>query len=146
MKTRRFDTIRKIVFGVSATVMLLSLTSCAKNITFLNSSVVPAARGTVKVKKDTNKNYHIQIDLFNLAEVSRLESARKTYIVWVDSDGQPAKNLGQLRSSTGFLSKKLKASLEAISSTKPEKIFITAEDDSNVQYPSSQVVLSTNKF
>jgi hypothetical protein len=146
MKTSTFNTIRKIVFGISAAVMLLSLTSCAKNINFLNSSVVPAARGSVKVKKDNNNNYLVQVEIFNLAEVGRLEPARKTYIVWVDSDGQPAKNVGQMKSSTGFLSKKLRASLETISSAKPEKVFITAENDSNVQYPSSQVVLSTNNF
>lgn len=146
MKALRFNTVKKIFLSLTAAVILLSLTSCAKNITFLNSSVVPAARGTVKVKKDTNNNYGIKIELSDLAEASRLQPARKTYVVWMDSDRETAKNIGQLKSGTGFLSKKLKASLETISSAKPTKVFITAEDDPSVQYPSSQVVLSTNNF
>jgi hypothetical protein len=40
----------------------------------------------------------------------------------------------------------LKASFETVSSTKPTKIFLTAEDDASIQYPGSQVVISTNNF
>ena len=52
-----------------------------------------------------------------------------------------AKNIGLLNSSN-----KLKASFETVSSSKPIKIFITAEDDENVQYPGEQIVLSTGAF
>jgi hypothetical protein len=44
------------------------------------------------------------------------------------------------------MSKQLKGSFKTVSSDKPVKIFITAEDDAAVQYPGTQVVLSTDKF
>jgi hypothetical protein len=44
------------------------------------------------------------------------------------------------------MSNKLKASFETVSPVKPTKIFITAEDDPGVQYPGTQVVLTTQAF
>ena len=127
-------------------IILLSFNSCAKNVSFLSSSVVPAARGTVKVKTDNNKNYAIDVSLTDLAEVTRLEPSKLTYIVWMDTDQGLTKNIGQLNSSKGFMSKQLKGTFKTVSSFKPIKIFITAEDDPNIQYPGTQVVLSTDKF
>lgn len=57
-----------------------------------------------------------------------------------------AKNIGQITSSSSFLSSKLKASFETVSASKPERIFFTAEDDGNIQYPSGANVLSTANF
>jgi hypothetical protein len=62
------------------------------------------------------------------------------------TDRDLTKNIGQLNSSKGFMSKQLKGSFKTVSSDKPVKIFITAEDDAAVQYPGTQVVLSTDKF
>lgn len=64
----------------------------------------------------------------------------------METDGGNAKNLGQLKSSTGFLSKRHKASLETVTPFKPLKIFIPTEDGINVQYPGEQEVLTTEKF
>jgi hypothetical protein len=126
--------------------IVFSFNSCATSVSFLNSSVVPAARGSVKVKRDSNKNYVIQISLTDLAEVSRLQPSRLTYIVWMVTDRDLTKNIGQLNSSKGFMSKQLKGSFKTVSSDKPVKIFITAEDDASIQYPGTQVVLSTERF
>lgn len=126
--------------------MIISFGSCAKKIAFQTSSVVPAARGEVTVKKDNNKNYLIQINIANLAEVNRLESSKNVYVVWMESDESNVKNIGKIKSDSKFLSSKLKASFETVTVFKPSKIFITAEDDAEVQNPSNQVVLSTNKF
>jgi hypothetical protein len=101
----------------------------------------------VQVKKDKNNNYSIQIHMFNLAEVKRLDPPKQTYVVWMETDDQNIiKNIGQINSSTGTLTKKLKASFQTVSSFKPHKIFITAEEEGSVQQPGIMVVLSTDHF
>lgn len=146
-KTCSDNTILKnLFFVVIAAMMIFSTTSCARKISFTSSSVVPAARGDVKIKKDDNKNYSIQIHVTNLAEVERLQPARHAYVVWMDTDQQTTKNIGQIKSSSGMLSGKLKASFETVSSFKPVRIFITAEDDADISYPGSQLVLTTERF
>ena len=144
--TQLISTTKNIVLSILVTTVLFSLTSCAKKVSFLTSSVVPAARGYVQVKSDNNKNYAIAIHLTDLAEVKRLQPAKQMYIVWMETSEEATKNIGQIKSSTGFMSKQLKASFETVSSLKPVKIFITAEDDASIQYPGTQVVLSTDKF
>ena len=147
MKTTKLINLKKnILPGIFAMILIFSLFSCATSVNFLNSAVVPAARGSVKIKTDNNKNYSIQITLSDLAEASRLQPPKLTYIVWMITDRDLTKNIGQLNSSKGFMSKQLKGSFKTVSSDKPIKIFITAEDDAAVQYPGSQVVLSTDKF
>lgn len=147
MKTGRSNTtVRSILSGILVAIIILSLESCARKIAFLTSSVVPAAEGSVKVRKDNNNNYAIRIELINLAEPGRLQPAKQTYVVWMETDRDLMKNIGQINTSTGLFSKTLKASFGTVSSVKPTKIYITAEDDAGIQYPGSQVVLSTDSF
>jgi hypothetical protein len=147
MKTARLNSLKKnILTGIFALILIFSFFSCATNVAFLNSSVVPAARGSVKVKTDNNKNYVIQISLTDLAESSRLQPPKLTYIVWMMTDRDLIKNVGQLNSTRAFMSKQLKGSFKTVSSDKPVRIFITAEDDAAVQLPGNQVILSTDKF
>jgi hypothetical protein len=127
-------------------VLLSTLNSCAKKVSFQTSTVVPAAEGSVKLTKDNNKNYGIRIYLANLAEPNRLQPSKSSYVVWMETDENSTKNMGQINTSTGFMSNKLKASFETVSPVKPTKIFITAEDDPGVQYPGTQVVLTTESF
>jgi hypothetical protein len=126
--------------------IIFTVISCARKVTFLTSPIVPAARGYVKVKKDSNKNYLIKVELTDLAEVSRLQPSRNTYVVWMETDDQITRNIGQIKSSSSLFSSKLKASFETVSSSKPTKIFISAEDEADSKYPGMQVVLSTDKF
>lgn len=123
-----------------------SFLSCTKKVAFLTSSVAPAARGTIQVKRDKNMNYVIHVDITELAEVTRLSPPRQCYVVWMESDQNAARNIGKITSSFGMLSKQLKASFETASATKPTRIFITAEDDPSIQYPNAQIVLSTDTF
>lgn len=138
--------IKKLFLGALAVIMLLTFTSCGKNIAFQNSSIVPAAEGKVSVKKDSNKNYSIGIKISNLAEVSRLQPSKNVYVVWMETEESLVKNIGQIKSDTGFMSSKLKASFETVTSFEPSKIFITAEDNADVQYPGMQLILTTNRF
>jgi hypothetical protein len=118
----------------------------AKKVGFLSSSIVPAARGYVKVKRDIHENYIIQVKISNLAEVNRLQPSKQAYVVWMITDHEITVNIGQIINSTTFLSTKLKASFKKVSSSKPIKIFITAEDEAGVQSPNEQVILTTDRF
>jgi len=147
MKRTQFKTLAKsILLGTLTAMLLFSFSSCATKARFAISSVVPAAQGYVKVKKDKNNNYAIKIEIINLAESSRLQPPRKTYVVWLVSNKDETRNIGQVNTSSGTFSRKLKASFSTVSSFNPVKIFITAEDDPAILYPSTQVVLSTNRF
>jgi len=147
MKTLIFNFFsRNILLGATIALLLLSLTSCAKKITFQTSSVVPAARGNVTVDKDNNNNYAIKIRIDNLAEVKRLEPSRIAYVVWMETEELMVKNMGQIISDSRSISSKLKAAFETVTAFKPTKIFITAEDDAEIQYPRTQFVLETNRF
>lgn len=136
----------QISLFISIVMLVFLLNSCVMKKEFLLSSVVPAARGYVKIDKDRNKNYIIKVVINNLAEAERLASEDSKYVVWMDTKDNETKNLGQIKSSRGFLSKALKASLEATTPFKPSRVFITAEDFADIKYPVAQVVLSTEKF
>ncbi|WP_426094495.1 hypothetical protein [Flavobacterium sp. DSR2-3-3] len=138
--------IKKIFISALALIVFLSFASCSKNIAFQNSAIVPAAQGKVSVKKDSNKNNAIKIEITNLAEVTRLQPSKNVYVVWMETEDSVVKNIGQIKSDTGFMSSKLKANFETVTSFAPVKIFITAEDNADVQYPGMQLVLTTNKF
>lgn len=100
----------------------------------------------MKITKDDNKNYSIQIELVNLAEVSRIAPSKSTYVVWMETDDSSVKNIGQIKSNSKFLSSKLKASFKTVTPFKPSKIFITAEDNADVQYPGMQLIMETSNF
>ena len=123
-----------------------SMASCAKKIVFQTSSVVPAATGKVKIKKDDNKNYSIDIKLENLAAANRLSPPQNVYVVWVATKESGVKNIGQIAPSSSFLSGKVKASLRAVTPFKPTRIFITAEDNKDILYPGSHEILTTRTF
>ena len=147
MKTTRQQSIfKKIIVSIVVIGLSIPFQSCSKKIEFEKSPVVPAARGVVKISKNSNKNYIIKIKFDNLAEVDRLNPPKKTYVVWMVTDQKSTKNIGQIKSSSSMMSSKLKADFETATPFKPVKIFITAEDDGNVEYPGTFTILSTNNF
>jgi hypothetical protein len=122
-------------------------TSCStQKVSFVTSTVMPTADGTVKVKRDGNNNYNININIKHLAQPNRLVPAKTVYVVWAETKENGTKNLGRLNSSSGLFSSTLKSSLTTVSPVRPTMIFITAENDATIQYPGSQVVLTTNNF
>lgn len=147
MKTNLIiSTLKKVLIGLLFLGLLIPFQSCSKKIKFETSSVVPAARGDVKVSKNSNKNYVIKINFKNLAEVDRLNPPKKTYVIWMITDQKNTVNIGQIKSSSSMMSFKLKADFETATPFKPVKIFITAEDDGNVKYPGMFTVLTTTNF
>ncbi len=147
MKTKKLMNLTKNIFlGILIAGMMIPITSYAQKIKFMTSSVVPAAEGYAKVKQDNNKNYVIKVEIKDLADVDRLQTSSVSYVVWMETDQGNTENLGQLNSSSGFLSKQMKASLETVSSYKPSKIYVTAEENTNAQYPGDELILSTDRF
>ena len=130
-----------LLFSVYLFVIIIGISACAKKTMFMISPVQPAARGFVEVKKDKNNNYQIKIELSSLSESIRLSPPKSYYVVWMVSRSNINKNIGQIKPSSN-----LKASFETVSTSKPAKIFITAEDDPTLQYPGKLVVLTTDKI
>jgi hypothetical protein len=118
------------------------LSSCATKMTFMNSPVVPGAKGDVEIKSDKNKNYHIDLDVVNLASPDQLTPPKQEYVVWAVL-GSETKKIGRLVSSRSTLSKTMKGSLETVTTIQPSKIFITAEDNEDVTTPGPIVILET---
>jgi hypothetical protein len=142
MKTTKMNaTAKRIFLVILITMMILPFTASAKKIPFLTSTVTPAARGYVKIKKDKNKNYVIKVEISDLAGIERIQPAKQTYVVWMITDRDITKNIGRVSVSSN-----LSGYLETVSSFQPTKIFITAEVDESVQVPGEQVVLTTDRF
>lgn len=134
----------KNIFAITTALFLTFLfSSCGRKLTFETSPVVPAAHGKVKIKKDNNNNYIITVNVVNLADSKNLTPPKNVYVVWMESTSNRAKNIGQINTSSGLLSSTLKGELKATATTKPNRIFITAEDDGNIQFPGTQMVLRT---
>ncbi len=134
---------KKILSTATLFVFVALISSCATKMQFATSPVVPAASGTVKIKNDKNDNYSVSVNILNLADPKNLTPARNTYVVWMEGADKTISNLGQINTSSSLLSKAMKGELNAIATTKPNRIFITAEDDGSVQYPGTQMVLQT---
>ena len=121
----------------------LALSACSNKMTFQDSSVVPAASGDVKVKKDKNKNYAITVSVMNLAEPQKLSPSREVYVVWMQSDRDLVKKLGQISVKSGMFNKSLSGELKATETTQPDRVFITAENDAQTMNPSTEIILTT---
>ena len=78
MKTIKINN-RPAVFFSACILLLIAfmLPSCARKMSFQTSTVVPAAEGSVKVKKNRNKNYDINLSLIRLAAPSRLDPPKR---------------------------------------------------------------------
>jgi hypothetical protein len=146
MKTKILGLPGNLLLLLFILMLLLSFGSCSSKVAFQQSSVVPAAEGTVSVKDDKNNNYTIKISVDNLAAPERLQPPRELYIVWIETGNNTAANAGQIITSSGAFSAKLSASFETVSNAKPTRVFITAEDNPDTQYPGNQVVLSASNF
>jgi hypothetical protein len=133
--------VKNVIIGCLASMMILTFASCSQKLTFLTSSLVPAAHGSIKVVKESNKNYNITLNVTNLAEVDRLDPPRLFYMVWMVDNKGTTKKIGLINSDD-----RLDSSIETISLFKPVSFLITAEIDETIHDPGTQVVLSTDKF
>lgn len=119
----------------------IMVVACAEKITFPTSNVLPAAEAEVKVEKNDNSNFELELKINNLAEPSRLSPPRKTYLVWMVTERNGTIKIGNLD-----VERDNEASLQTTTPFKPVRIFVTAEDDQNAEVPSTQIVLDSNEF
>jgi hypothetical protein len=127
MEAIRLNNFKTGIFSVITILFItLLLQSCATKIAFRNSPVVPAAEGWVKVNKDKNKNYTMDLKVIRLADPKRLTPPKSVYVVWMFSEKNGTQNIGQLKTSSGLMSKSLKSSLKTVSTFRPDGFFITA--------------------
>lgn len=125
---------------------IILFTACTRKMNFSHSDIVPAAQGSVKVKKDKNGNYALNIRLVHLAQPRQLRPPGNVYVVWMETPQHRSQNLGQLKSSSNFMNRALSASLQTVTTFEPSRIFITAEDDAAISYPRGREILSTSNF
>jgi len=112
------------------TAMLL-LASCASTEKFPVSTVAPAADITAVKKLDKNNNYTINVTAKNLASVERIAPLKTTYVVWIVTKNEGVKNIGQLSVKNAKTS-----SLKSLTAFDFSEVFITAEEQGDVTYPS----------
>ncbi|MEO6167998.1 MAG: hypothetical protein ABIO46_15015 [Chitinophagales bacterium] len=129
-------TIKGLLFGT----VVLFLTSCASTAKFPVSSVTPAAEITATMKEDKNKNFVIEVTARNMASADRLNPPKNNYIVWIVTENNDTNNIGQL------INKNAKKSyLKTSTPFNVKEIFITAEEEGNISYPSG-IEISRTKF
>jgi hypothetical protein len=137
---------RRILPLAFAFSLIVSAGGCAKTIYFENSTVEPAAVGRVKLKKDNNKNYSIDVSVLHLASPERLTPKMDKYVVWIETGDDDIRNIGRINMGTGMFSRTLKGSLKTVTVHQPNKVFITAEPAGEISHPGTPVVLTTEKF
>ena len=123
-------TTRLPILFSAITIAMLSF-SCANTAKFPVSTVTPAAEISATKSKDRNNNYIIQVSTKNMASADRLTPPMNNYSVWLVTDNDGTKNLGQLDNKNGR-----NGSLKATTPFDGKEIFITAEPKGDNAYPS----------
>jgi hypothetical protein len=144
---------KHIISFAKKAISLLVIATCfihasasSQKVHFQESKVVPAAQGMVEISVNKDKGYDVDISILHLASPQRLQPAEKTYIIWMDTERNGTKNLGEMQSKDGFLSNTLKATMKTTTPFRPTRIFITAEDVPAISNPHGQQVLTTATF
>lgn len=120
-----------------ASIVLLG--SCSTIAKFSISPITPAAEGTARITHDKNKNYVIELNVKYLAAADRLTPPAKVYVVWISTNNANAINLGMLVGNNTN-----KASLKAVTASKPSQVFVTAEDAGDTISPSNYEIFHTS--
>jgi len=114
--------------------ILLSLTTllagCATSAKFPISTVAPAAVITAKKTVDKNKNYVIELLALHLSSADRLNPPKDHYSVWIVTEQNEYKNLGQIMNVNAK-----RGYFKTLSPFNPQVIILTAEDEGNRPMP-----------
>lgn len=102
-----------------------------------NPSQTPAAQGTISVSQGKNGNTKIDVKVKNLAKPSGLQNPAAVYILWVQPEGQQARNEGEI-----VIDSDRSGELKTSTPYKHFQVFITPEHSPTVASPSGPHVLS----
>jgi|SRR5579875_1623671 len=109
-----------------------------KTFRMVASRDVPAAHGSVIVKKDTkNHNVDLTVKVRDLAKPATLTPPEDVYIVWVEPRDAPPQKEGAIEVSGNSL----QGQLTATTTARQFKLVITAEKSLSANQPSSRQVL-----
>jgi len=103
---------------------------CATSDKFPNSTVAPAAVITAKKTVDKNKNYVIELLALHLSSADRLNPPKNHYSVWIVTEQNEYKNLGQIMNVNAK-----RGYFKTLSPFNPQVIILTAEDEGNRPMP-----------
>lgn len=126
---------------IASLIVIFTVDACAQKVVFPTSTVAPAAVASVKFKKDKNQNYQIHFTAKYLATPQKLTPSKNYYVVWIETEDSEVINVGSLTSSA-----KRGAFLKFVTSFKPVRIIVTAEDTPDVKYPGSMEILKSEIF
>lgn len=122
------------------TIALLSTVAyAAKKYPLTAASIVPGARGELKVDKDKNGNTRLSLAVQHLANPANLTPPATAYVVWLQDRGGDAENRGRLK-----MNKNLKASFETVTPLKNFDLLVTAEQDLQAKTPTGPEVLKAS--
>jgi len=106
------------------------LAGCATSAKFPISTVAPAAVITAKKTVDKNKNYVIELVALHLSSADRLNPPKNHYSVWIVTEQNEYKNLGQIMNVNAK-----RGYFKTLSPFNPQVIILTAEDEGNRPMP-----------
>lgn len=129
---------------VFATVLFFALVwpfgSSGKKYQMQANQSVPAAHGTVTVKRDkNNRDTNLDVKVSNLAAPSSLTPSASVYIVWVKTNG----NLAEKKGAIG-IDKDLNGETNVVTTAKNFEVLITGEPGESVTEPSGPEVLKVH--
>jgi hypothetical protein len=129
-------------FSFAPALLLLAFVwpfSGGKDVRMIAGESNPAARGTVHLHVGDNKNTEVDLKVESMPAPSALTPSRNAYIVWIQPPDSGTQNLGQITPD-----KDQKAELKTATTYKRFKIFITAEDQAQMQSPAGPTILSAD--
>jgi hypothetical protein len=117
----------------------LLLAACATTTKFPISTVAPAAVITSKKTVDKDKNYVIELIALNLTSTDRLNPPKNHYNVWIVTEQNDYKNLGQVMNANAK-----KVVFKTLTPFNPKEIILTAEDEGNRLMPAGIEIARTS--
>lgn len=109
---------------------MVILSCCTTTKKFPVSTSVPAANFSLKKNTDNQKNFVLEITAENLASADRLTPPGNNYSVWIVTNENRVKNVGQL-----VVQNARKSTFKTTTPYDFSEVFITVENSGDLEYP-----------